>query len=893
MRRAFALLLTLAALITAVCIPVSAEETGALVRQDINYSEIVGRVNQSDSGFTLSSRYIYSSNMNAWAFPRDDSNFQFYYFGLERWSTDAGGKDEPIDEGFLSFIDGTLANLRANGGACIIRASYALDGQQQAEPQTFELLLQHQSQLASVFAKYPDIIIGVECGMIGAFGEMWGGKYSGAEYKLEVLRAWLDKLPAPIPVNVRTVAEYVLYVNESELFNEKYRNKIVDGVQYPIEFTDGNYANYLFEGEVFSRIGCYNDAMIQDGNDGGTFSGGRENFIKWMNMRGSTTSYGGEFSGADGQYRYNRNNWLPLIAIPEFYSAHLTYYHGGNAAYENTGKFRPASEYTVTFDSVAEAKEKEEWFLENFEAYSSRMSYSCTREGNVVTFKMGGWQSAIVASELFDAIAGQVYLTADLSAYEYESVSDFFEDHLGYRIVLKDSVLSGSVDRGGVLTVKGTVDNTGFANISLDKVVEIFFTNGDETYTVRTDIDPKEWVAATRNNYSADIKLPASIAAGEYDVYMRVAGVDPEGNTNPGGVRFANPGKYTYQTPGSDYSVRSETLSLNYNSALDGNYLGTFTVTGDSVAGADDTIGQLCTVEFHTHDGQPLAGESVLMGGSVTAPTAPERESTECVDYTFECWVDEDGRVADLESVTENMSLVAYYSESGTHNNSGEWTVDVMPEIGKSGQKWIYCADCGESLEYCAIDAIEAVDFPDLDTGAWYYNAVAYAVNNDLFNGLSEVRFAPNNAMNRAMLVSVLYRMEGSPDVTDLTNPFGDVTEARYYYEAVLWAADKGVVNGTGENTFSPNDPVTREQMAAILYRYARGKGYDMSVSADLADFPDASSVGSYAESAMVWAYEKGLITGSKNNGIIYLDPKGGATRAQVATILMRYRLRF
>lgn len=174
--------------------------------------------------------------------------------------------------------------------------------------------------------------------------------------------------------------------------------------------------------------------------------------------------------------------------------------------------------------------------------------------------------------------------------------------------------------------------------------------------------------------------------------------------------------------------------------------------------------------------------------------------------------------------------------------------------------------------------------FIDTPSDAWYYNSVKYAYDHDLFNGTSWNRFDPESTMTRAMLVSVLYRMEGSPSVTGSTG-FTDLTQS-WYQNAVLWAKEKNIVSGMSATSFAPNQPVTREQMAAILYRYATYKSYDVLGLSDLNEFRDAQSISSYAVMSMQWAVSKGYITGFPEKTLV---PQGSATRAQVASILNRF----
>ena len=166
-----------------------------------------------------------------------------------------------------------------------------------------------------------------------------------------------------------------------------------------------------------------------------------------------------------------------------------------------------------------------------------------------------------------------------------------------------------------------------------------------------------------------------------------------------------------------------------------------------------------------------------------------------------------------------------------------------------------------------------------------------FAVTEGLFAGISDATFAPNGPMTRAMMVAVLWRSAGRPQAKGASG-FADAAGA-YYTEAVAWAKENGVVAGISDTTFSPNNRITREQMAAILYRYAKFCGKDVSAKADLTQFPDASKVSAYAVDALAWAVENGIISGTLDGGRAYLDPKGAATRAQVAAILMRYLRHF
>ena len=175
----------------------------------------------------------------------------------------------------------------------------------------------------------------------------------------------------------------------------------------------------------------------------------------------------------------------------------------------------------------------------------------------------------------------------------------------------------------------------------------------------------------------------------------------------------------------------------------------------------------------------------------------------------------------------------------------------------------------------------KGLPFTDVQESSWFYDAVAYVYGNGLMNGMTDTAFAPGVTMTRGMLVIILYRMAGSPAVSGAAG-FGDVPAGAYYADAVAWAAANGIVTGYDAGTFAPDAPITREQLAAILYRCAGASGDN----AALDGFTDAASVSGYASGAMAWAVDTGLITGMGDGT---LAPQGSATRAQTAVILMRF----
>ena len=175
--------------------------------------------------------------------------------------------------------------------------------------------------------------------------------------------------------------------------------------------------------------------------------------------------------------------------------------------------------------------------------------------------------------------------------------------------------------------------------------------------------------------------------------------------------------------------------------------------------------------------------------------------------------------------------------------------------------------------------------FTDVPASHWAHDDITYVYENDLMNGTDGSLFSPESTTTRAQVVTVLYRLAGQP-AADWENPFWDVPASAWFHDAVTWAWENDITGGVSSTHFGAGNAVTREQLAAFLYRYAQDQGYDTSARADLSGYSDAGLVSSYATEALSWANATGLITGTTGTT---LSPKGSATRAQVATILSRF----
>lgn len=272
----------------------------------------------------------------------------------------------------------------------------------------------------------------------------------------------------------------------------------------------------------------------------------------------------------------------------------------------------------------------------------------------------------------------------------------------------------------------------------------------------------------------------------------------------------------------------------------------------------------------------PALGHTHSYTETVITPTCTEQGYTlhicSCGDSYKDRYTDALGHAWDGGTVTAPPTATETGVKTYSCTRCAEMRTEVIPATGGEEQK---PCDGGANCP--------SAHFTDIHATDWYHEAVDFAVENGLFGGMSENTFEPNTAMTRAMLVTVLWRYAGEP--AEGENAFTDVPDGQWYTDAVAWAAENNIVGGVGDNKFDPNGNITREQMATILYRYAGGKDIDTSARADLSSFPDAGNVSGYALDAMKWAVAEGLVNGSDGK----LLPQGNATRAQVATILMRF----
>ena len=244
------------------------------------------------------------------------------------------------------------------------------------------------------------------------------------------------------------------------------------------------------------------------------------------------------------------------------------------------------------------------------------------------------------------------------------------------------------------------------------------------------------------------------------------------------------------------------------------------------------------------------------------------------------------GQMFTDENGTQRISVKDTIIPAPGHSWS-EWTVTTEPTETEPGVESRTCDRCGETETRTSSRLphnCPSRHFTDVDLTAWYHEDLDFAVSHGLMTGVAETLFAPDSPLTRAMVVTVLHRLEGAPAAEK--SAFLDVEAGSWYEDAVNWAAANGITNGVSETEFAPDAKITREQMAVFLYRYAQYKGYDVTATASLEQYTDASQVSDWAVEGMIWAKENHIVYGIAEDE---LAPLGTATRIQFAAMLHRY----
>lgn len=303
---------------------------------------------------------------------------------------------------------------------------------------------------------------------------------------------------------------------------------------------------------------------------------------------------------------------------------------------------------------------------------------------------------------------------------------------------------------------------------------------------------------------------------------------------------------YIYSSKFSTYSVAYDTVSANAQGGLNTTRY---------------------TVKFDTDGGSAVSSKTVTRNSKAVEPADPTKDG-----YTFDGWYSDKNftTVYDFnQPVTKNLTLYAKWAEVKIKEP------DVEQKIPDT--------ECdGTSADNCS-----SLAFDDLDVKLWYHSDTDYVIENGLMKGITSKTFEPNADLTRAMLVTVLYRLEGEP-ATNKNIPFADIDMGAYYKNAVIWAQQNDIVKGISETEFAPNESITREQIAAIIYRYAQYKEYNVAVgeSTNILSYNDFADISEYAVPSVQYAIGSGLLEGRTETE---LNPKDNATRAEAAAILHRF----
>lgn len=432
--------------------------------------------------------------------------------------------------------------------------------------------------------------------------------------------------------------------------------------------------------------------------------------------------------------------------------------------------------------------------------------------------------------------------------------------------------LHNNIKLGGTITVSGTSAKVTFTGDDITGSPTLALTNGaaesniswpggvkPENVTVtggQTEPEPAPVTSVALDKTTATIKVGGTVTL--------AATITPANATNKNVTwSSSDPAVATVDTNGvvTGKAAGKATITVT---TVDGNHTATCVVTvttsggggssGGGGGGGSSSSGYTITVEDTDHGSIRVSPSRASRGDTVTITVDPD------TGYELDTLIVRDSNGDRID--VERQSDTRYTFEMPSRRVTVEATfVEITEEPVPSG-----------------------LPFTDVHTGDWFYDAVEYAYENGMMDGIGNNLFSPNGTTTRAMIVTILHRLENQPASGSST--FTDVPAGQWYTNAVAWAAANGIVDGYGDGRFGPNDTITREQMAAILYRYAQFKGYDVSNTGNLSGYTDAAQVSEWARTAMGWANAQGLITG---NTATTLNPTGSATRAEVATILMRF----
>ncbi len=558
---------------------------------------------------------------------------------------------------------------------------------------------------------------------------------------------------------------------------------------------------------------------------------------------------------------------------------------------------------------------------------SNNGSFSTGENGSAVIFAQGG-QGAVAISDtsgqkgwqgvIFQGAAGQVYGSNITPTEDFTIEADkTLTIKKGQTLTIPEGVTL-TISEGATVTNEGTITNNGtidvygtltgnqvtggtvnykVTDVSLDKESLTLEVGGSEPLKATVEPDNATnkkvtWSTSAPNVATVENGVVTAVGAGTATITATAA--DGSGKSDTCTVTVT-------QTPVTGVTLDQTSLTLTEGET--GNLIATVqpenatnkNVTWESsdtsVATVDENgvvtaVGAgTATITVKTQDGDFTATCTVTVERPYTPPPANP-------NYRIDVTTTEGGTVTKDPAAAKAGETVTLTPAPEEGYEVGEVIVtdrfgDTVEVTANPDSTYTFTMPSGQvRVEVTFVEATpEPLPFADVAEGDWFHDAVQYAYENGLMDGVGDGQFAPNATTNRAMVVTILYRLAGEPDVSG-DAAFTDVAPGLWYTNAVAWAAQKGIVNGISATEFSPSGDLTREQLATVLYRYAEGMGYDVSAQADLSGFPDAGDIQSYATEALSWAVAEGLLQGFEDDS---LQPQSTATRAQIATILMRF----
>lgn len=537
-----------------------------------SYSESTQTINQPDAGY---SDGIWMAMSPGKVVVYNPTSFSVLFVNMGNYSAgyrSAHGLSNetlPLDQAFFDGLEATLQNAKNNGVMLGLRFRYDDLGTPNPEPASWQQVLDHLQQIedSGLLETYADVLSYVETGTVGQWGEQHGGLYTSKEYVAELTDVYLDMVPESIQVSVRRPLYFMAWL-------QRTTGQTVNRLKL---YNDGDIVLTEAQQARADRIGLYNDGYMGSINDLGTFNdlgestveANRNEGLRWLfgNLR---AQYGGEYSGNYG-YTLQWTTWQPMNAIPEMYYSHVWNING------NIYKTQNKTENFATLSEAQARKTEVEGYYTTggYEASVANAAVTEKTDGTYdVTYRYIGYDYYTFTQELAQAAAQRIGENMDLSAYYGLDCYKFIRDHLGYRLVLRDSKMTGgTLQPGGSLTINLDIENTGFSNIIKEKQVELILVNGTLSHVIPLDdVDPTQWLAGQTAQLNKTLSLPENISGGDWQVYLRISPANDSALDDAKcGSIFANEGIFNSEI-GANLIGR---ITVNASTAAQGGFVDT------------------------------------------------------------------------------------------------------------------------------------------------------------------------------------------------------------------------------------------------------------------------------------------------------------------------------